>query len=32
VDERVHAAFAPAGFDPPEVSQVVPSDGARRLA
>jgi hypothetical protein len=32
VDERVHAAFAAAGFGPPEVSQVVPSDGARRLA
>jgi galactokinase len=32
VDEQVHAAFAAAGFGPPEVSQVVPSDGARRLA
>jgi galactokinase len=32
VDERVRAAFAAAGFGPPAVAAVVPSDGARRLA
>jgi galactokinase len=32
VDEQVRAAFAAAGFGPPAVAAVVPSDGARRLA
>jgi galactokinase len=32
VDEQVRAAFAAAGFGPPAVDAVVPSDGARRLA
>jgi galactokinase len=32
IDERVRAAFAAAGFGPPAVAAVVPSDGARRLA
>jgi galactokinase len=31
VDQRVRAAFAAAGFGPPEVGPVVPSDGAHRL-
>jgi galactokinase len=31
IDERVRAAFAAAGFGPPAVAAVVPSDGARRL-
>jgi galactokinase len=32
IDQRVRAAFAAAGFGPPAVAAVVPSDGARRLA
>jgi galactokinase len=32
VHEQVRAAFAAAGFGPPAVDAVVPSDGARRLA
>jgi galactokinase len=32
VAERAAEAFAAAGFGPPEVTAVVPSDGARRLA
>jgi galactokinase len=32
VADRVRAAFAAAGFGPPEITPVVPSDGARRLA
>jgi galactokinase len=32
VAERSAEAFAAAGFGPPEVTAVVPSDGARRLA
>jgi galactokinase len=32
VGDRVHQAFAAAGFGPPEVGEVTPSDGARRLA
>jgi galactokinase len=32
VADRVGEAFAAAGFGPPEVVAVVPSDGARRLA
>jgi galactokinase len=32
VGERAAEAFAAAGFGPPEVTAVVPSDGARRLA
>jgi galactokinase len=32
IDEQVRAAFAAAGFGPPAVDAVVPSDGARRLA
>ena len=32
IDEQVRAAFAAAGFGPPAVAAVVPSDGARRLA
>jgi galactokinase len=32
VAERAAEAFAAAGFGPPEVTPVVPSDGARRLA
>jgi galactokinase len=32
IAERAAEAFAAAGFDPPEVTAVVPSDGARRLA
>jgi galactokinase len=32
VEDRVGDAFAAAGFGPPEVRPVVPSDGARRLA
>jgi len=32
VEDRVGAAFAAAGFGPPEVGPVVPSDGAHRLA
>jgi galactokinase len=32
VEDRVGAAFAAAGFGPPEVQSVAPSDGARRLA
>jgi hypothetical protein len=32
VADRVRAAFAAAGFAPPEITPVVPSDGARRLA
>ena len=31
VEDRVGAAFAAAGFGPPEVGPVVPSDGAHRL-
>jgi galactokinase len=31
VDQRVRDAFAAAGFGPPEVGPVVPSDGAHRL-
>ncbi|HEV2919760.1 MAG TPA: galactokinase [Actinomycetota bacterium] len=31
VEDRVGAAFAAAGFGPPEVRPVTPSDGARRL-
>jgi galactokinase len=32
VEDRVMDAFAAAGFGPPEVRAVTPSDGARRLA
>jgi galactokinase len=32
VADRARDAFAAAGFGPPEVTAVVPSDGARRLA
>jgi galactokinase len=32
VGDRAREAFAAAGFGPPEVTAVVPSDGARRLA
>ena len=32
VEDRVGDAFAAAGFGPPEVRSVTPSDGARRLA
>jgi galactokinase len=32
IDGQVQAAFAAAGFGPPSVATVVPSDGARRLA
>ena len=32
VGDRAREAFAAAGFGPPEVTVVVPSDGARRLA
>jgi galactokinase len=32
VGDRAREAFAAAGFDPPEVTAVAPSDGARRLA
>jgi galactokinase len=32
VGDRAAEAFAAAGFGPPEVTAVVPSDGARRLA
>ncbi len=32
VGDRTREAFAAAGFGPPEVTAVVPSDGARRLA
>ena len=32
VADQARAAFAAAGFGPPEVTFVVPSDGARRLA
>jgi len=32
VDDRVQDAFAAAGFGPPQVGQVTPADGARRLA
>jgi galactokinase len=32
IDEQVQAGFAAAGFGPPAVAAVVPSDGARRLA
>jgi galactokinase len=32
VAARAHAAFAAAGFGPPEVAAVTPADGARRLA
>jgi galactokinase len=32
IDGQVQAAFAAAGFGPPSVAAVVPSDGARRLA
>jgi galactokinase len=32
IDEQVQAAFATAGFGPPAVAAVVPSDGARRLS
>jgi galactokinase len=31
VADRAAEAFAAAGFGPPEVTAVVPSDGARRL-
>jgi galactokinase len=32
IDEQVRGAFAAAGFGPPAVAAVVPSDGARRLS
>jgi galactokinase len=32
VGDRAREAFAAAGSDPPEVTAVAPSDGARRLA
>jgi galactokinase len=32
VGDRARAAFAAAGFGPPEVTAVLPSDGARRVA
>jgi galactokinase len=32
VGDRAREAFAAAGFGPPEITAVVPSDGARRLA
>jgi galactokinase len=32
VADRARDAFAAAGFGPPQVTAVVPSDGARRLA
>ena len=32
VGDRARDAFAAAGFGPPEVTGVLPSDGARRVA